>query len=117
MFRAQVLVILIFDFPFGNIEKDLKYIFANTTFFEEISTYCLPFSIKVLLSGKVLNDKEGMKDQHNEDKDHGRDTKDGKDDGKRIGTKSSTKVNGDILYLVVVHDQDAHCEHQEQLSK
>lgn len=117
MFGAQVLIILIFDFPFGNIEKDLKYIFADTTFFEEISTDCLPFSVKILLSGKVLNDKEGMKYQHNEDKDHGRDTKDGKDDGKRIGTKSSTKVNSNIFDLVVVHDQNAHCEHQEQLSK
>ena len=117
MLRAQILIVFIFYLPFGNIEKYLKHIFTKAALFEEISTYCFPFSIKVLLSSKVLYDKEGMKDEHNEDKDHGRDTKNSQNDGKGIGSKSSTKININIFYRVVVHYQDAHYKHQQQLNK
>lgn len=58
-----------------------------------------------------------MEDEHNEDEDHCRDTKYCKDYGEGIWAKSSPKVDRNTLYLIIIHYQDAHHKHQEQLYK
>ena len=59
-----MLIILILDFPGGNIEVQFQYIFKTISLSIGIAGDGLPLIIHELFSGQIFDDEVGVQSQH-----------------------------------------------------
>ena len=116
MLRSRVLIVFVFDLSFVEVEKSFENVFEAAGLLIGIAREGLPLAVKKLLSGEITEDEEGMEEHHDPHEQECWDRKNCQNNGEGVLLEGQSEVFLPVD-KVVVHDDDAHREGDDQSHK